>query len=513
MSLRRNALVAASFAYLQAVLAFSANLFVTRMLLRVLGTDLYGLWLATGGLLAYAALADLGVFGAMPWLIAEADGEKNLAQKRNLIGHGLLAGGIAAGAYVVVAGSLWFLLPALVHLNESDQAVLSGPIQLIIGVTALGYPLRFFSALRAGLQDFKFVGAWNLIGTLLNAALTYTLLRCGFGLYAAAIASVVPPVLVDVACLVRTARREPELLHDLERPRLGRLRPILASGAGSWLWALGWKLALGADAILLAYLGYRHLVASFTITSRLGLTLMHLSWALPDSGSIGLAHLSGAGSRSRTTEVVRALLRLHLLPAGAIACALLASNAAFVHVWVGSELYAGARLNALLGLGIVAISVAHGLAVPPLILGSRLRVGAASLVHGLAHIALGLVLGHWFGLLGIAAATVTSSLLTTAPIGMRLLSLHTDITPRNVIRTLLWPWAVRLLPCATLALFIGWAAQYLPWTQTGTVGPLLFGGAAAATTVAIYLWATRAMLRELPLGPRLERVLGRVGLR
>ena len=87
MSRRRKALIAVAFSYAQSVLGILAGLFITRLLVRALGADLYGTWLATGGLLGYAAFADLGIFSVMPWLIAEAEGEKDPARTSGLISH------------------------------------------------------------------------------------------------------------------------------------------------------------------------------------------------------------------------------------------------------------------------------------------------------------------------------------------------------------------------------------------------------------------------------------------
>src|SRR5262249_1932783 len=66
MSRRRNALVATSFTYIQWGLAVLTGLFLTRFLVGSLGQALYGTWLATGALFAYASLADLGILGVMP---------------------------------------------------------------------------------------------------------------------------------------------------------------------------------------------------------------------------------------------------------------------------------------------------------------------------------------------------------------------------------------------------------------------------------------------------------------
>jgi Na+-driven multidrug efflux pump len=511
MSRRRNAQLAAGFMTAQYCLALLASFYVTRLLVGTLGVDLYGVWLATGGLLAYAALADLGVFSAMSLLFAEADGQKDLALTRRLIANGLLTGLVAGFSYVLAALALWQFLPLVVPLDARELALLRGPYQLMIATAGLCYPLRLFAALRGGLQDFGFLGSFSLGETLLKAVLTYALLKAGYGLYAIAVASVVPSSLLNLACLGRTFLKNRELLRALPRPDVRGVRPILSTGAGTWLGSLGWQLAFATDGIVIAHLGQRQLIPSFVITSRLGLTLMQFVWSLPDSASIGLVHLSVEGNQKRTSEVVRTLIRLHLLGSGAIVCATLAGNAGFVTSWVGAELYGGLSLNALLALDVVVLSVAHAVVIPASVLGSRLEIGAITLANGLIHVLLAWFLGGWLGLPGIAAATAVSALLTTIPVGMRLLARRTELTPGTTLNMLL-PWAARLLPCAAGAALLGWATLHSPFTPAGRFGPLLVGMFAAGSASFVYLYASRSLLRDLPLGARSRRVLAALRL-
>ena len=271
-------------------------------------------------------------------------------------------------------------------------------------------------------------------------------------------------------------------------------------------------MASATDAIVIAYLGYRHLVPTFVITSRLGLTLMQFAWSLPDSALIGLANLGAEGDRSRTASVVRTLIRLHLIPVGAIACVTLAANGAFVRLWVGADLFGGARLNALLVLDVVALSIVHALVTPAAVLGSRVQVGVITLAHGVVHIVLALILGHWFGLSGVAAATTLSALVTTLPVGARLLERRTGITAKSVFGSLILPWTWRALPCALVASAAGWASTQSRFAPSGRVGTTIMAGSAAAITVVAYLWGVKDMMKDLPFGPRLTRILSAVGL-
>ena len=58
----------------------------------------YGLWLASGELLAYAGLAELGMLVTLPWLVAQADGQGDRARVRLLVSTGAAAATTQCGS-------------------------------------------------------------------------------------------------------------------------------------------------------------------------------------------------------------------------------------------------------------------------------------------------------------------------------------------------------------------------------------------------------------------------------
>lgn len=508
MSRRTNALVAAGFNYGQTVLAVLIGFLVTRFVVQNLGTELYGLWLATGALLGYATLADLGTFAVMPWLFAEADSKKDTARMRSLMVHGLIAGVVSGALYMVVALVLWISFPALLHLNAADRDMLAGPLGVMVLGIAVGYPLRLFSTLCAGLQDFKYMGPFHLLQMVANAALTYVLARLGFGLYALGVAAAVSPFVTGLAGLHRTCSKDVHLLREWPRPAWREVKPILTSGTGTWIGSLGWQLAAATDSVILAHLGMRSAISSFVITSRICFTLMHVCWVLPDSASVGLAQLHAEGNHARTAEIVRSIIRLTLFLAGGVVCVTLSINAGFVSIWVGPELFAGARLNAVFALDILVLCIVHALVSPAAVLGHRMSVGLITLLNGLLHIGLALLFGRTMGLSGVALATAVSALITSIPVGLYLLRHASSIRLGGVVSEIVLPWALRLLPCALAAAFFGWSAMQPRFVELGRFVPFAVGSAGALVAGAAYLIAMKPLMRDLPFGPRVRRILG-----
>jgi O-antigen/teichoic acid export membrane protein len=498
MSRSRKALITAGFSYAQTAIGIALAVVVTRFLVQRLGDSLYSLWLASGALLAYAALADLGIFGVLPWLIAEADGKKDRPAMRALVAHGCAVGVLVGTAYVLVALVLWTVFPSVLHATAADRAQLFGPLALMVAATFLSYPLRVFVALLAGVQDVFFSGFISLGQLVLSNALIVTLTWRGYGLYGVASGAAIPPLLIGAAALVRTLIKQRDVLRDWPRLEWRIARPILSGGMGAWMGSMGWQLAFSSDAIVIGYVGKRELITVFAFTSRIGQMLMQLGWSLPDSALVGLAQLNAEGLKDRVRQVVMAILRFNSLTAGGVACIVLAVNPGFVRIWVGEARFGGLTLNALFAADIIMLSIVHGMMTTLSVLGNRPKVGAITFTNGALHALLALPLGAVWGLSGVAAATFLSALVTTFPMGLRWLHAFAGISPRVFFRDLLAPWAVRALPVIAVAGVVGRLARHQSLPALAVAG--------AFVSVA-YAVASRSILRDMPFGPRARRLL------
>ncbi len=492
MSRTRKAAVTAVFSYAQFGLAIVTGVLLVPMILASVGARAYGLWLASGEILAHAGMIDLGVLGIMPWLVAEADGSSDRDTMRRVLTAGVTVGAATGLAFAGIAAVLWRVLPSMLWLTAADRSLVGPPLAALAIATAVGYPLRAFQGVLAGLQDVFFNGVVAIAQGAVSVALTVVLLTKGFGLWALALAAAVSLTAAAVAALVRVAVLAPDLMRGWRRPRLADLRPLMSNGVGVWLGAMGWRLASATNGLVITYMGHPEGVAVYACTAKVASMSTQLAWVLPDSGLIGLAQLHGERQeRSRIAAVIRAMLRLHLLLAGGAACGVLAFNAAFVRHWVGPEFFGGFTLNALLAAGIVVASFVHGLLASASVVGSRLRVGAVSMANGVLQPLLAVYLGHRLGLTGVALAAVAAASVTAIPIGLLLLRRCTGDEPARVVREEVGPWAVRVAPLAGAAVLTGAFHLRLGlWTNAAiTVG-----------LCAVYVWQMRPLYAALPLG-------------
>jgi O-antigen/teichoic acid export membrane protein len=398
--------------------------------------------------------------------------------------------GTATGAG---AAAVWFLAPQLAVLESSDRSVLAGPFAILVVATIVSAPLAVFGAVLTGIQDVTWVGSTAVAKSVATAAITVGLLADGRGLYALSMGTSLPLVVIGIANVLRLARVDPSLVRNWPTPSIPELRRLVLEGVGGWLGAFGWRLAAMSSSLVLAVTGRAEWIAIYACTSKTTQLALPASWVVPDSALVGLSHVHGEGRHDRRREIVDALLKLYLVLSGAAALSVLALNPAFVRWWVGDAFYGGVLLNALLAIGLVVTSIAHGCAAISSVLGRRRTIGVAGLLQGAIHLALSAFLAVSFGLNGLGAAVIVSAAVTMLPIGLRTLGLAADISPRDILGDVM-AWSVRAAPILAIGAAIG-ASNVTLWVALAALAPLEIA----------YLWLTRTLYAGLPVPPALRR--------
>lgn len=490
MSRTRKAGFIAVFSYLQTGLALVSGIVLLPFILRRIGVESYGLWLACGDLLAYSAMADLGVLGVLPWLIAEKDGRGDRQAIRDLLCNGLAAAFVISVLYITVAMILWYFASRIVNITDAHKAILKGPLLFVVISTAIAFPLRAFFTALLGLQDVIFTGILRVGQWALNIVIIVTLLVKGYGLYALAAAAVVPTLLLSLLGLIRLWFLTPDLLTGWRLPSFSQIYYLIHEGFGGWIAGFGWRMVAASNSIIIVSIGSPEMVVIYACTAKLGDTLMQLSWQLSDSGLVGLAQLFGEGNLKRVQEVFMAMLRILLIVVGGVAVVMLALNRNFVSLWVGSEKFADVVTNVFLAASVLSLSLTHGVIVPISVLGQRIQVGVITLLQGILNLALAVSLGRVFGLKGIALASVCSSLFLTLPLGVVVLKRVMQLSFSDLATNTIIPWAWRIIGLLVLSVAVGiWMPQKSIVLLLG-VAPVLG---------LIYLWHMRPLYAGLPL--------------
>ena len=502
MSRTARATATALFGYAKFAIAIATGLWLVPFTLHQVGPRLYGYWLASGELLAYASLTEFGVLVTVPWLIADADGRGDRDGMRTLVTNGVAAALTTAVGYTVIATALILALPHVVHLDAAERAPVVGAVIIVAVASVLVYPLRVFYCVLIGLQDVRFYGILDVVAVPFGVALTAVLLEAGWGLYALALGTAVPQLAVGLVNLLRVGAIAPDLLRHWQVPRWREVRALFKEGTGAWMGGWGWRLISATDGLVLAALGQPAAVTALACTSKLSAALTQLSWVPCDSGLIGLAHLAGERQDTRLREAIVVMVRGYLALAGASACVVLAANPAFVSRWVGGQMFAGGKANALLAIVSLAMTFSHALAVVPSALGQRMQIGLATFGSGLVHIVLAFGFGWWLGIPGVLLAGVISHGIVFPALAWKPFAVATRMPERALVGEVIGPWAIRFLPLVALAVTIEQVVGVPPVPVIIAIGGLVALGS---------MWHMRPLYLQFgPVRAMYERLFARL---
>lgn len=503
MSRTRNAALTATFTYAQFALALVSGFVLFPVIVRHIGAYDNGLWLATGEVIGYLLLGDLGVFAIVPWVVANKDGAGDRAGAARILTDAL---GIGVGLGLIVlaaAAGVWVARPEHFGFAAPDWEKIRPPLALVLGLTGLGVPFRAFQAFLAGMQDVVFGGMVSVAQTGLTIILTITFIVLGFGLPGLALATGLPPLLAGWACAVRVVASHREIARQCGRPSFLGCRYLVGQGFGPWLAGFGVRLLTASNGLILVAHGRPDLATVYAATGKVAQSIQPMCAVLPDSGLIGLSQLHGGANPDQTRRTVLCLILLYVLIPGAAAGAILLVNPVFVRVWLGSEYYAGNSVNILIAVNLLLASVAGGLFKLSAVVGQRPLIGTATLIYGVASAGLGYWLFGVRGLIGLAGAAAIVSGAGAIPFGLLVVTRAYDLRIRDLLTGWIGPGVVRGAPFLAAAATAGvWLADQ-PLVAALPAG-LILGG--------LYFVLVRPVLANAPWPDRVRGWLTRLRL-
>ncbi len=393
--------------YLSLLMAVIQGIVLVPLYLRYIDIRLYGAWLATGNIVAYLGLLDLGFSKLLMQRVGEAYGSEKLDIVGSTIGTGLV---ILCGLSILpllLALVLMPWVPGFVHIHGTDAGKLGLAFVLAALAGSLMMMMHTVANILSGLQRQKGLGIIVVLSDLLGTIVLVVLLLLGYGLLSLPLSYIVKGLSATVGVtlhLWRTVCRDIPRQYvrfcwsdarDLFRKSLWQLGANAASTISTQSDSLIAGAFLDPRASVILALTKR---ASELITLCLGQTL----------GSVmpALAHLYGETGAHDTkfSRVVRLLINI-CIGSGIIGVlGYYIFNETFMTLWVGRNFYGGRLLTFLFSLQAVA-SILMVLTYTLLFAtGEVVVVARAGIIEAGVRVPLAILLALVWGLPGIAFA-------------------------------------------------------------------------------------------------------------
>lgn len=332
---------------LQQAITLGLGFIVTRVMLRDLGTQLFGAWVIIGQAMSYMSLSDFRPMGTLKFTLAVRQHVDDVHEKRRQVGAAIRVWAATFPVILGVGAAITWLAPSLIKTSSSLHATVRLTVAFAAASVALDGILSLpLNVVRAVNLDYKAV--WIYVGTILGVGGTSLLaIWLGWGLPGVA-ATNIGVIAIAAVFRLRLARREVPWFGS-ERPKKGELRRFTSTTG--WLFASGLSRLLFDESDLLligATLGAATTAMYATTGYVLTVAFGQVALQLLSSGSPGISDLAGREEWARLERVRGDLLLLVLGTLGVFGVPVLLLNRSFISLWVGPGLFAGFAVNGLL---------------------------------------------------------------------------------------------------------------------------------------------------------------------
>lgn len=467
------------------MLGVLVSLVLTPYMIHSLGIAEYGVFTLAltftffGG---FAALADLGVEGAIVRYVAEARADGDYERATRVVSTGFVLFVVVA---LVLTPAVALLASLLAHAFPIKASLVSAATLTFVLIAAqllFELPGRALFAVLEGSQRFDLFQGIEALRAVVQAVLFVIVLSTGHGVVALALAMLASSVLVLVSAWVTVRRAAPEMRI---RPRLASrsvLRGLVTFGGGLLgLRVLGTLYRQMDKLILASFLGVRP-VTPYDVANKL-----HLGAGLVMSVSSSALLPASAYARSQP-EVLEDLYLRGTHYSIAVTMPFIVGGFAFadplINAWVGGALSASAAPAAHLFFIYLAIVISNVVGVGVLTGLGRIR-GVLAIAIGITIVNLGVSIGSvalGAGIEGVVLGTVVATAVFF-PAQLRLCLRQFKVSLRHFLRESIRPNVPGLIVQALTAVPL--VALAHEWRSLPAVGALF--AVSVATSMATWL--------------------------
>lgn len=414
--------------------------------LYTLGRDMFGSWQVVVSLTALYGLLDLGVRSAVGQYMTRYLAKNDLNGVNETVNTSLGITATIGTLLVFVTISSSFIAPAVIESSIDENTMRSLILIMGIGV-ALNFPLAVFGGAIFAKQRFDIGNGIAITERIVNALLYVVVLRNDGGLIGIAIVTATTPLVANCVRMVIAFRLVPGMTLSRRLIKADSLRQILHYGVFAAISTAAELIVIHSDALIVgAELGDRavtyYAMGSYVIAQSMGL-INAVAWVLTPYAT----SCDSQGDHAALQRLWMTGTRVIMIFGGLIAAGAVFLGRDFLTLWVPDseqgivlgEEYASA-------VTIMCILSATVLIRAAMACGKQILYGLRevkflarnAVITSLLNVVLSLILIQWFGLIGVAAASVTAFAVAQLWVQPRYLAKRIDVSFGEFVRPTLW---------------------------------------------------------------------------
>ena len=393
--------------YINNAIIIIQGLLLIPLYLHFIGERLYGLWLATGGILAWLGFMDMGLGSLMIQRVSSAYGQRNFKQATEYFVNGLVVFVFLVLLFCISIFTLSYLIPGWLSATGPEIPLLRVCFQLAGLASAaelLNNCLRGFSqALQRPLFTILCMIAFRILGLTAIIILlfhNYNLWALPIGL----LINAIPVLLLNFYYSVSLTRQlggvwkiDKTIIRDFYC-----LSPVMLAGR------MGSSLVASIEPTIIAIVSRPELATAYIITKRAADMIVMLIQVISASIFPSFSHLYSEGNTEKFQSILIMVSSLSFSIALITIGTYLTANEVFVQLWVGIEQFLGIKVTLLISIGSLIIVVNHFL--------NRFLTGSGDLAfpsllilaEAVTRVTFMAILLYRFDIIGLPMATITS---------------------------------------------------------------------------------------------------------
>ncbi|MBZ9728689.1 oligosaccharide flippase family protein [Salegentibacter sp. JZCK2] len=403
-----------AFQYLSLALGVIKGFLIVPIYFLFIDTELYGYWVATGSILVWINIIDPGAGTVLQQKVGYEYGNKNINRLNNLIGSGIIIGSIICGIALIFSYTFSFFIPQLLgFVNFKQEEVLINAFNIAAIGACFSLVTSVIRGVNYGMQNTKMPGLIEILASIIGIGVNVVMLYLGYGLYSIAFMLFVNGVLTALGNLIFL--RISSIKYGLNiHYSFVETFPLFKEFTYTFFSRLVNTLTSNFDLIIIARFIGAEMVTVIEMTRRPFKMAEGIVYKPAVALSPAISHLQGENKPEKLNNLLFKFFHFLIWAYCLIISGFLLFNQSLITLWLSEEMFAGILLSLLIVVGLSLKGFFSSIGNLNFALGDIKESSKIIVAQNLLYVVFVIVLGKFFGIIGILAALLPSVLFTSS---------------------------------------------------------------------------------------------------
>lgn len=379
-------------------------------LVREIGEHWYGIWTAVSGVTAAYFLLDLGLSTAVTRFVTEALAKSD-DERANRIVSTSFAMYSVLGVGVLAVATVAALLCSRFVAEPADVGTVRMLLMMSGASLAAGFPFKAFAGIVQARLRYDILAYWQIALAVLLALTTIALVSGGKGVMALGYVTVVGTLLSDVIFFA-VSRRLSSVSLAVSYVSRETVRELFSFSIWAFMIHVSEQLRARVAPLVVGAIQNATAITHFTIGARLAETAVGFLWNSFNVIQPVLTRYHVTGEKDNLKSALLLFSKINACIGFFVTGMIIVLAERFLALWMGTEYPVAFPVSCMLSVGLCAMFVVYPLDNVLYALRKHRMLAVFNWADAVACVALGILLGRLYGVIGVALGTALPMLLT-----------------------------------------------------------------------------------------------------